>query len=304
MRNTALALLLLFTVRVQAEDPVDALRKQHGIPAAGLGIIRDGELREVRVYGAPYDTVFNVASLTKPVVTLLTMKLVSQGKWDLDEPLAKYWTDPDVAGDPRAAKLTTRHVLTHQTGFPNWRWMDESKKLQFHFNPGTKHQYSGEGFEYLRHALEKKFGKPLDALTKTYIFDPLGMRETKHEGPEPNAADDLLTTVEDYGRFAAWVIRGADLPPALYADMVTPHATFQPDAAMGLGWEVHTNLPNGEYALIHSGADKDVRALVMLFPKSKEGLVLLTNSDNGGEMYGKVVTDFLALGGEIMKRAH
>ena len=303
MRNAAIAFLLL-ALRLHAEDPIDTLRKQHNIPAAGLGIIRDGELREVRVYGAPYDTVFNVASLTKPVVTMLTMKLVSEGKWDLDEPLAKYWTDPDVAGDPRAAKLTTRHVLAHQTGFPNWRWLDESKKLQFHFDPGTKHQYSGEGFEYLRRALERKFHQPLDQLTKKYIFDPLGMRNTKHEGPEPNAADDLLTTVEDYGRFAAWVMRGGDLPPALYADMVTPHAKFDPNAAMGLGWEVHTGFTNGEYALIHSGADTNVRALVMLFPKSKEGIVLLTNSDNGHEMYGKVVTDFLALGGEIMKRAH
>lgn len=303
MRKLAVALLLL-ALRVHAEDPIDALRKKNDIPAAGVGIIRNGELREVRVYGAPYDTVFNVASLTKPVVTLLTLKLVSQGKWDLDEPLAKYWTDPDVADDPRAAKLTTRHVLTHQTGFKNWRWLDESKKLQFHFDPGTQHQYSGEGFEYLRHALEKKFHQPLDQLTKTYLFDPLGMTSTKHEGPEPNAADDLLTTVEDYGRFAAWVMRGADLPATLYTDMVTPQAKFGPDAAMGLGWEVHTNLPNGEYALIHSGADTNVRALVMLFPKSKDGLVVLTNSDNGVQLYGPLVTDLLPLGGEIMKRAH
>lgn len=304
MRKTALAVLLLLSLCLHAEDPIDALLKQHAIPAAGVGLIRNGELRQVKVYGAPYDTVFNVASLTKPVVTLLTLKLVSQGKWDLDEPLAKYWTDPDVAGDPRAAKLTTRHVLTHQTGFLNWRWLEESKKLTFHFDPGTKHQYSGEGFEYLRRALEKKFHQPLDQLTKSLIFDPLGMRDTKHEGPEPNAADDLLTTVEDYGRFATWVMNGADLPPALYADMIKPQAPFGPDSAMGLGWEVHTNLPNGEYALIHSGADKDVRALVMLFPKSKEGLVLLTNSDNGVQLYGKLVSESLTLGSEIMKRAN
>jgi CubicO group peptidase (beta-lactamase class C family) len=303
MRKAAVAFLLL-ALRLHAEDPIDVLLKEHAVPAAGVGIIRNGELRQVKVYGAPYDTVFNVASLTKPVVTLLTLKLVSQGKWDLDEPLAKYWTDPDVAGDPRAAKLTTRHVLTHQTGFLNWRWLEESKKLTFHFDPGTKHQYSGEGFEYLRHALERKFHKPLDQLTKSLIFDPLGMRDTRHEGPEPNAADDLLTTVEDYGRFAVWVMNGADLPPALFADMIKPQAPFGPDSAMGLGWEVHTNLPGGEYALIHSGADKGVAALVMLFPKSKEGLVVLTNGDKGSQLYGKLVTDNLTLGSEIMKRAN
>src|SRR5215216_7742468 len=154
MRKAAFVFFLL-ALSVHAQDPIDQLLKENGVPAVGVGIIRDGERRQVKVYGGPYDKVFNVASLTKPVVALLTLKLVSQGKWDLDEPVAKYWTDPDVAGDPRAAKLTTRHILTHQTGFANWRWMEESKKLQFHFDPGTQHQYSGEGFEYLRHALEK-----------------------------------------------------------------------------------------------------------------------------------------------------
>ncbi|HEX6097647.1 MAG TPA: serine hydrolase domain-containing protein [Thermoanaerobaculia bacterium] len=303
MRKAAI-LLLLLALPLHAQTTIEQLMKEHGIPAAGVGIIRDGELREIRVHGAPYDTVFNVASLAKPVVALVTLKLVSQGKWDLDEPLAKYWTDPDVTGDPRAAKLTTRHVLSHQTGFSNWRWLEESKKLTFHFDPGTKHQYSGEGFEYLRHALERKFKQPLDRLTKALLFEPLGMRDSRDEGPEPNAADDLLTTVEDYGRFAAWVMNGAELPAPLFADMIKPRAPFRPDAAMGLGWEVHTNLPGGEYALIHSGADKDVRALVMLFPKSKEGLVVLTNGDNGHQLYGKLVSASLTLGSEIMKRAN
>lgn len=302
--DKAAILLLLLAPSLHAQDSIEGLMKANDIPAAAVGIIRNGELRELRVYGAPYDTVFNVASLTKPVVALLTLKLVSQGRWDLDEPLAKYWTDPDVAGDPRAAKLTTRHVLAHQTGFLNWRWLEESKKLAFHFDPGTKHHYSGEGFEYLRRAMEKKLGKPLEELTKSLLFEPLGMRQTSHEGKPANAADDLLTTVEDYGRFAAWVINGAGLPPQLFADMVKPHASFRTDAAMSLGWEVHANLPNGEYALIHGGADQGVRALAMLFPRSKEGLVVLTNGDNGHQLYGKLVAESLTLGTEIMKRAN
>lgn len=303
MHKPAILIFVFLAATVHAQESIESLMKTHGISAAGVGIIRNGELREVKVYGAPYDTVFNVASLTKPVVAMLTLELVHEGKWSLDEPLAKYWTDPDVASDPRAKQLTTRHVLAHQTGFPNWRWMDESKKLAFHFEPGTKHQYSGEGFEYLRRALERKFGKPLDALTKSILFDPLGMTSTKHEGPEPNAADDLLTTVEDYGRFAAWVLGGAGLPEALFADMVEPHASMKPNAAMGLGWEVQSNL-GGEFALLHTGADKGVAALVVLFPKSKEGLVVLTSGDHGYQLYGKLVTESLTLGAELMKRAN
>jgi CubicO group peptidase (beta-lactamase class C family) len=143
-------------------DEIQKLLNENKIPALGIGIIQDANLTQVKVFGelqkgriAPLDTIFNVASLTKPVVALLTLKLVSLGKWNLDEPLDKYWIDPDIKNDPRHKKLTTRLVLSHQTGFPNWRWLNKSKKLEFAYEPGTRYQYSGEGFEYLRKALEK-----------------------------------------------------------------------------------------------------------------------------------------------------
>jgi len=311
------------------------LLEANHVPAVGFAVIRDGELRQVAVYGelrkgipAPVDTIFNVASLTKPVVTMLTLKLVALGKWKLDEPLAKYWVDPDVAADPRSKILTTRHVLGHQTGFANWRWEEESKKLRFRADPGTRFGYSGEGFEYLRSALEHKFKQPLDQLSRTYVFAPLGMTQTRHawdartdearfarwhdangnliEGDfktDANAADDLLTTVEDYGRFAAHVMRGAGLPPELFAEMIKPQATMRDRAAMGLGWEVHQGLSGGEYALIHSGSDRGVHAVVILLPKSKQGLVILTNGDNGYKLYGPLVTEMLDAGKELMERA-
>lgn len=321
------ALLLCAALAVAAENQV---------PAVGIGIIRDGQLKEVKVCGeltkgapAPYDTIFNVASLTKPVVTLTTLRLVSAGKWDLDEPLAKYWVDPDVAGDPRHAKLTTRHVLSHQTGFANWRWLEETKKLRFQFEPGTQFQYSGEGFEYLRRALEKKFKQPLAQLAQANVLSPAGMADTQfawgqrtdasrfarwhdkdgnntytdHVIKTANAADNLLTTVEDYGRFGAWILGGAGLSPALFDAMIKPHAAMKNGSSMGLGWEILGDLPNGELALIHTGADRGVHALIMLLPKSKQGLVILTNGDNGYRVYGKLVTESLDLGAEIMKRA-
>lgn len=322
----ALALALLVATSAHAQFA----------PAVGVGIIRDGKLREVRVSGeliagkpAPYDTIFNVASLTKPVVAMVTLRLVAEGQWDLDEPLAKYWVDPDVAADPRHRVLTTRHVLAHQTGFKNWRWLDEGEKLRFNFDPGTKHQYSGEGFEYLRRALEKKFGVSLAELSQKYVFDAAGMRDTqhawdartdesrfaqwhdakgahaypKHRITRVNAADDLLTTVEDYGRFGAWVMNGAGLPAPLFGALATPVAEIRKDHAMSLGWELFTNLPGGEYALVHSGSDDGVKALVILFPKSGHGLVLMANSDNGFALFEKAITESLPLGKELLARA-
>ena len=342
LRTIALSLTLLTASSLHAQTLFDpdkpaAWLKENNVPALGLGVIRDGKLAEVRVFGelqsgvaAPYDTVFNVASLTKPIVTMMTLQLVAKGQWSLDEPLAKYWVDPDVAGDPRHAKLTTRHVLSHQSGFLNWRFMEESKKLAFHADPGTKLQYSGEGFQYLARALEKKFGKPLSELATEHVFKPLRMNDSEltwsartdesrfarwHGGDgklhaedykiaTANAADNLLTTVEDYGRFAAWVVNGAGLPEALRAELVKPYAQARPKISMALGWEVLADLPGGEHALVHSGSDVGVNTLVMLFPKSKRGLIIFTNSDRGPALYERLIVEtFGEAGTEMMKRA-
>lgn len=153
------------------DSAIENWLKESNIKTLGLGIIENGKLKQVKVFGeisegdtAPYNTIFNVASLTKPITAMTTLRLISLGKWNLDEPIYNYFTDPDIANDPRNKKLTTRIILSHQTGFPNWRGETENKKLQFLCEPGTKYGYSGEGFEYLRKALENKFKKPLQQL--------------------------------------------------------------------------------------------------------------------------------------------
>ena len=328
MRKGALLLLLVCSSAV--------IRAQESnIPAVGVAVVRDGKLREVRVTGdlqkgvpAPHDTIFNVASLMKPIVTMTTLQLVAKGEWSLDEPLAKYWVDPDVAGDPRHAKLTTRHVLGHQTGFMNWRWLEKSEKLTFHWEPGTQMRYSGEGFEYLARALEKKFGKPLAQLVEENVLRPVQMRDTQmswsartdesrfarwhdekgalhdknYKITRVNAADDLLTTAEDYGRFAAWVANGAGLPDALLAEMTKPQTNAK--VSMALGWEFFPDLGGGEYALLHSGSDFGVKTLVAILPKSKRALVILTNGDNGMMVYERLIVEtFGDAGKEMMSRA-
>ena len=155
----------------ELQEKIPIWLSENDVPAAGIGIIENGKIKYVKVFGelekgvpAPDDAIFNVASITKTITTMLTLTLVEKGQWDLDEPLYKYWVDPDVADDPLHKLLTTRHVLTHQTGLPNWR-RETKGKLKFNFPPGTKYQYSGEGFEYLRHALENKFSVPFEKLT-------------------------------------------------------------------------------------------------------------------------------------------
>jgi CubicO group peptidase (beta-lactamase class C family) len=86
------------------------------------------------------ETVFETASLSKPVFTYGVLKPVEQGKLGLDVPLTTYLPKPFVRGDPRLAKITARIVLSHRNGFPNWPADDGS--VSIYFTPGERFSYS------------------------------------------------------------------------------------------------------------------------------------------------------------------
>lgn len=317
---------LLFKDRRETEKWMAANR----IPALGIGYIKDGKVAETSVYGTrengepyPVNTIFNVASLTKPVTALVALKLVDEGKMDLDEPLFKYWIDPDIKDDSMTQKLTMRHVLSHQTGFPNWRWKNAGNKLAFEFEPGTKYQYSGEGFEYLRKALEAKFAKTLDQLAQELVFTPLGMSETHYfwdqsvdesrfatwhhsdgslyktyKNISPNAADDLLTTVDDYCKFMLYIMNGAGLKPDLYKQMISEQVRIGPHKYWGLGWWIDESADSSGNAIIHGGDDKGVHTIVFMLPGTGEGLLIFTNCDNGVDIYIPVILHYLGNKGQ------
>ena len=309
------------------KEDIEKLMLEKHVPALGIGIVENGVLRQVKVYGeltknkpAPDNAIFNIASLSKPITTLLTLRLVSNGEWDLDEPLYHYWVDPDVKDDPFHKKLTTRHVLTHQTGFDNWRRMHKTKKLTFNFEPGTKCKYSGEGFEYLRIAIEKKFNKSWEELVDSIIFKPYGMNDSRllwneimhkwryaeehNKKGEPYnltkrvtnacASDDILTTIKDYGLFVVNVMKGAGLTKEIYNDMIRPQAIVRENVAYGLGWYIKQNYYKGESALTHTGGDAGVATKVIILPKSKRGIIMFTNGDNGFDIIEKVEAAYFA----------
>lgn len=310
---------------------IEKLLKDNNVPALGIGIIERGKLTKVEVYGtlnqhetAPYNTIFKVASLTKPIVAVIALKLIEKGSLGLDEPLYKYWIDPDIKNDIRYKELTPRIILTHQTGFPNWRYMTTENKLPFQFDPGTKFQYSGEGFEYLRKAIENKLDKSIELLAKELLFDPLNMIDThfwwdkemdetryarnfNEKGEkietlkyyEANAAANLLTTVEDYGKFLEYIINGAGLPENLFQEMIKHQVKLKENDFFGLGWEILTDFSNDEFALLHTGKDPGVSTLAIWFPKSKNGYIIFLNGDNVNNIYEELLTNRLYLGGEL-----
>ena len=115
-------------------------------------------------------------------------------------------------------------------------------------------------------------------------------------------SDDLLTTVTDYCTFAVETMKGSLLSPAVYKDMIRPQALVKGDNFFGLGWLIINNLSHEEFAMVHSGSDQGVNTLVLLLPKSKRGLVVFTNGDNGRDIYQRIVLHAFDTGEEIWNR--
>jgi CubicO group peptidase (beta-lactamase class C family) len=303
-------------------DSIQAWLHRYQVPAAAVGIIENDQIKSIHCYGeirpgvpAKEGTLWNVASLTKPVTAMTVISLVNKGQFTLDEPASDYYIDPDIKDDPFTGKLTAWIMLSHQTGFKNWPYMEPDKKLHFHFEPGTGLGYSGAGYEYLRKTVERKLGQPLNDIAKKALFIPAGMKQTQfgwsdgldsarfagafdakgraypEKYREANAADWLVTTMGDYCRFGLYVINGAGVSKKLFDEFsgIQVHFEGQPDAGMGLGWEVIRGLPNGEFALTHNGSDNGVATLVLLFPHSKRGIVIFTNGDDGYTVITKIL---------------
>ncbi len=332
--------VLIVTAQQQVDLPsrteLEKRLVENNVPALGVGTIENGEITNAFVIGklkentiAPNDAIFDTASITKSVTTLLTLRLADSGVFNLDEPLHQYWVDPDVADDPFHKRLTARHILGHRSGFKNWRYMNEENTLAFDFEPGTKVQYSGEGFEYLKEALTRKFDRSFSDLVHQEVFHPYQM-DNSHvvwnsaidltklaiahnselepydfditERKTASAADNFMTTVNDLCLFGKAILEKKGLSDAVYREMVTAKSPVKDGVAFGLGWIVFENLGDGDYALLNAGSDTGVNAILLLLPKSQTGLVLLTNGDNGRKLVMQLIGDTLTVGPEILSR--
>lgn len=317
------------------DKEIEKLLEKHKIPSIAIGLIKNGKIQQIRTFGnktvnqpISNNSIYKVASLTKPITAFVVLKLIDEGSWDLDEPVSKYFIDKDIKNSKHLNKLTTRHILSHQSGFPNWRYLTDSKKLHFQFEPGTKWQYSGEGFEYLRKAIEKKFKRPFEDIAKEKLFNPLGMNNThfywtnemdenlyavEHdENGKPinyekytvvNASANLLTTVEDYSKFLVHVLNGASLSEKNYAEFLKVHANEKDGIDWSLGMQMLSNLPNNETAFMHTGGDYGTKTIALILKNSKQGLVIFSNSENGMVLWTKIISEhFGETGNEIVRR--
>jgi CubicO group peptidase (beta-lactamase class C family) len=146
------------TLIAQVEDDISTLMRATSAPGLSVAVIKSGELLWRKGFGlkdatAPDqrvddDTVFEAQSMSKPVFAYVVMKLCEKGVLNLDTPLTKYTDRRFLAADSRLDLITARHVLSHTTGFQNWR--SATEPLKIHFTPGERYMYSGEGYNYLQ----------------------------------------------------------------------------------------------------------------------------------------------------------
>ncbi len=135
-------------------------------PGVAMALVADAKPLWSRGFGVkdrttnvPVDgnTVFEFGSVSKTVFAYAVMKACEKGILHLDTPLTKYTSERYLAGDPRLDLITPRHVLSHTTGFQNWRSKSEPLKIQF--APGARWEYSGEGYHYLQSVLTHLTGR-------------------------------------------------------------------------------------------------------------------------------------------------
>jgi len=250
---------------------VDALVRQAmtrtGARGLALAIIADGQPVLVRSWGERNargeplrtDTIMYGASLTKAVFAFTVMQLAEEGRIDLDRSIADYLPRPlpdysdaeedyapwhHLAGDERWRRLTPRILLSHRSGFANFAFLEPDGRLRFHFDPGTRYAYSGEGLILLQFLLERGLGLDVGAEMQRRVFDRFGMTRTSmawrsdftvnladgwtsdgtaephDERSRVRAAGSMDTTIGDFSRFAAAFMRGEGLSAAARAEML------------------------------------------------------------------------------------
>jgi CubicO group peptidase (beta-lactamase class C family) len=317
------------------DDKIPKWMRDANVPGLAISIIEKAKLAWRRGFGvkdaasrAPVtdETVFEAASMSKPVFAYVIMKLCDAGMINLDTPLTRYTSERFLEGDPRLDLITARHVLSHTSGFQNWR--SEKEPLKIHFTPGEKFLYSGEGYNYLQTIVTNLLRQPFETTMQARLFGPLAMRssgyvwsdsvakrmarphdasgrplDNKKSTPADVArygsAGALLTTPTDYAKFVISIIEPgrADafhLSRDSLREMLRPQVRIDGGrypASWALGWQVFHNT-NRDF-IYHGGDNEGFHCAAVASVAGKSGFVAMTNGENGPSVLTNLLTDHL-----------
>jgi len=311
------------------------------VPAVSVAFVENGKVAWARAYGvadvsartgATTETLFQAASISKPLAALAVLRLVQDGKLALDEDVnlkLKSWKVPENEFT-KTEKVTLRRLLTHSagmtvSGFPGYASTDtvpstvqvlngekpaNTAPVRVDVEPGKMMRYSGGGFTIMQHLVGDITGKPFPQVMREFVLEPAGMTASTYEQPLPAAmiakaalayqrsGDAVKGGPHTYPEMAAaglWTTPSElakvaiDLEAAfaggssriLSTESIKQMLTHQRDG-YGLGIAV-----SGEGQTLrfgHSGSNAGYRCQWIHYPARRQGVIVMTNSDAGGDV--------------------
>ena len=268
--------------KTQLDEKIKLLIHEAKVTGLAITIFNDNQIAYQKAFGysnmETKDTldvnhVFYGASLSKAVFGYLMAQLVVENKIDLDKPINSYFDVElseipidkefrklnDLKDDERYKQITTRMCLSHTTGFPNWRWINNpDKRIKIGFEPGTNYSYSGEGIMLSQWLVEHMTKKNLEDLAKEKIFMPLQMNNTDYlwrnefkehfcyghsikqeklpkdiETEDAAAAGSMETTLVDYSKFLEHILKLYSEDSEITQNIFNPNVRIKSKAQFG-----------------------------------------------------------------------
>ncbi len=322
-------------VSVDLEKIVTEAREEFGTPGISVAVVENDEIVWAEGYGladvenevpAKADTIYRIASISKPMAATALMQLVEQGRVDIDEPVQKYV--PYFPEKPLT--ITLRHILTHTSGIRHYNPGEFNMKEHFDtlpdairifkddpllFTPGTLFHYSSYAFNLIAGAIENASGLTFEAYMKEKIWEPAGMSDTRleHQGPiVPHRARQyvkagsngrvrnapyadlsvkwsgggIISTVEDLARFHIALNTGKLLETATQAEMFKPY-TLADGNVSNYGLGWRINKDDqGRTWIEHGGGATGGSSYLLRYPEGKLAVAIICNVEDAGDRQG------------------
>ena len=320
----------------------------HNVPGVSIAAINDYQVEWARGYGVleaggseqvTPETLFQVASIAKPVVAVAALYYVERGFVDLDSDVNSRlvsWQVPENEFTVEE-KVTLRRLLSHSAGVTvggfrgyalgeevpnlqqilNGEWPANSPPIRVDIVPGIQYRYSGGGYMIVQQLMEDVTGEPFQDIIQNSVLEPWGMTASTFESPLPerlrtiaafgHRADGLpipggwhtypemgsgasmWSTPSDLAQFGIGVMLSyageSDevLSQAMAIQMLTPQIDDR-----GLGPVVHDD--GGDlFYFMHPGANDGYKSVLVVYPQRGQGVVILTNGDNGDALWREIL---------------
>ena len=301
---------------------LQALVDNKSLPGIVVGIT--GSSGPLRVRGAgwadieqqqsvdPLQTVFRIASVSKPITATVLARLVEDDRISLDSPLEQYVPEYPHKG------ISLRQLAAHTAGIRTYRGKEYAlnrpytmldslqvfKEDPLLFPPGTSYQYNSYDFVLLALAMERATGTPFESLARDLVFTPLGMTRTQSEDPEnlqqsqavpytkksrgfrPAVAVDnryklagggFISTLSDLLVLGQAYLKGKLVSQDILKEFITAVEIGEESTWYGLGWEVSQD-PAGRPYYGHTGNSVGAYSIFRVYPEDEKAVALLVNA--------------------------